>query len=136
MTSRADLDPELAKVLEEEFPSGWPPDDATVNSLEQDDVVIFAVESETTGNYDRIRKELINAKVLSVEKTVVRSRILGPVEHAEHHGAHAGQGLRVGDLVEVPRSKVLVAARRAEPKGQGYGGARERRRAPSRRAGS
>ena len=116
----ADLDPELAKVLDEEFPAGWPPDDKTIDALEQDDIIVFAVESEETGNYDRTRQELINAKVLSVEKTVVRGRILAPVEHAEHHGAHAGHGFRVGDLVEVPRSKILVAARRTDPKKTGY----------------
>jgi len=84
-------------------------------------VIVFAVESEPTGNYTNTRQELINAKVLSVEKTVVRGRVVGPVAHAEHHGSHAGHGFRVGDLVEVPRSRVLVAARPTDPKTTGYG---------------
>ena len=36
-------------------------------------------------------------------------------------GADAGHGFRVGDLVEIPRSQVLVAARRTDPKKSGYG---------------
>jgi hypothetical protein len=114
------LDPELRKVLDERFPSAWPPDDATIDGLTQEDVIVFAVESEPTGNYTSTRQEPINAKVLSVEKTAVRGRVLGPVAHAEHHGSHAGHGFRVGDQVDVPRAKVLVAARPTDPKGTGY----------------
>ncbi|HLT36925.1 MAG TPA: hypothetical protein VK034_11590 [Enhygromyxa sp.] len=120
-TGRDHLDPDLRAALDELFPSTWPPDDATIDALETDDVVVFAVESEPTGNYTNTRQELINAKVLSVEKTVVRGRVVGPVAHAEHHGSHAGHGFRVGDLVEVPRSKILVAARPTDPKPIGYG---------------
>jgi hypothetical protein len=114
------LEPELRTSLDERFPSAWPPDDATINALTQEDVIVFAVESEPTGNYTNTRQELINAKVLSVDKTEVRGRIVGPVAHAEHHGSHAGHGFRVGDQVDVPRAKVLVAARPTDPKGSGY----------------
>lgn len=114
------LDPELRAELDERFPSAWPPDDATINSLELDDVIVFAVESETTGSYTSTRQELISAKVLVVEPETVRARIVGPVAHAEHHGSHAGHGFRVGDQVDVPRAKVLVAARPTDPKGTGY----------------
>ena len=118
--TRLELDGEHVDALDESFPSAWPPDDPTVNAMQAGDIIIFAVESEQTGNYTSLREELINAKVLSVEKTVVRARIVAPVEHAEHHGSHAGHGFRVGDLVEVPRSKILVAARRTGEKGEGY----------------
>ena len=82
---------------------------------------MFVAESEEAGPYDQTRQEIINAKVLSVEKSVVRARIIAPVAYAEHHGSHAGHGYRVGDLVEVPRDKVLVAARPTDPKKTGYG---------------
>jgi hypothetical protein len=121
MVNKDDLDPELAKELNNMFEDGWPPDDQTINDLEQDDVIVFAAESEETGNYTELRQELISAKVLSVESSHVRARVMGPVEHAEHHGSHAGHGFRVGDLVEVPRSQVLVAARRTDTDKDGYG---------------
>lgn len=114
------LEPELGATLDERFPSAWPPDDATINGLTQEDVIVFAVESDPTGNYTNTRQELLNAKVLTVQKTVVRARILGPVAHAEHHGSHAGHGFRVGDQVEVPRAKMLVAARPTDAQGSGY----------------
>lgn len=110
------LDDEFIAAIDKMFPSAWPPNDAAIESLEKDDVIIFAVESEPTGNYTNTQQELINAKVLTVEKTVVRGRVFGTVAHAEHHGSHAGHGFRVGDLVEVPRGKILVAARPNEPK--------------------
>ena len=50
----------------------------------------------------------------------MRARVVGPVEYAEHIGAHAGHGFRVGDLIEVPRTKILVAARSSEPKREGF----------------
>lgn len=117
---RDHLHPELRAAIDEMFSSTWPPDNATIDSLEKDDVVLFAVESEPTGSYTNTQQEVINAKVLSVEKTVVRGRVVGPVAHAEHHGSHAGHGFRVGDQVEVPRGKVLVAARPTDPKKSGY----------------
>jgi hypothetical protein len=116
-----DLPPELQQMLDEQFPDSWPPDDAVVDNMTQEDLVVFAVESEPVGNYTETRQELISGKVLSVEKTYVRARVQGPVAHAEHHGAHAGHGIRVGDLVEVPRSKILLAARSTEPQRNGYG---------------
>lgn len=118
--ARGDLPDEFVELLNKEFPGGWPADDSTIKSMQRDDVVVFAVESDPAGPYEHPREELIQARVLSVEKTVVRARVLGPVAHAEHHGSHAGHGFRVGDLAEVPFSKVLVAARRAQPKGEGY----------------
>ncbi|PRQ02054.1 hypothetical protein [Enhygromyxa salina] len=120
--SPPELPAELEKVLNEQFPDSWPPEDAVVNAMTQEDQVVVAVESEPVGNYTQTRQELISAKVLSVEKTLVRGRVIGPVVYAEHHGAHAGHGFRVGDLVEVPRSKILLAARSVEPKKKGYGG--------------
>ncbi|KIG16753.1 hypothetical protein DB30_04097 [Enhygromyxa salina] len=108
-------------MLNEQFPDSWPPDDAVVDAITQEDQIVVAVESEPVANYTETRQELISAKVLSVEKTVVRARILAPVVFSEHHGAHAGHGFRVGDLIEVPRSKVLLAARSVEPKREGYG---------------
>jgi hypothetical protein len=119
-TERDRLHPELRAALDELFPSTWPPDDTTIDALTPEDVIVFAVESEPTGDYINTRQELINAKVLSVEKTVVRGRVVGPVAHAEHHGSHAGHGFRVGDQVDVPRSRVLVAARPTGPKTTGY----------------
>lgn len=58
---RSGLPPELAEALEEEFPSGWPPDDETVNSMTTGDVVVVAVESEPVGPHDHTRQELISA---------------------------------------------------------------------------
>jgi hypothetical protein len=114
------LDPALREVLEELFPNAWPANKEAIDSLQKDDVVVFAVESEPTGNYTSTRQEVLNAKVLTVEKTAVRGRVVGPVAHAEHHGSHAGHGFRVGDQVDVPREKILVAARPTDPKGTGY----------------
>lgn len=120
VVARDDLDPELRKILDEKFPSAWPPTNEVFDELEQDDVIIFAAESEPTGNYTITQQELIDAKVLSVGKSRVRARVLAPVAHPEHLGSRAGHGFSVGDLVEIPRSKVLVAARPADPKTTGY----------------
>ena len=120
VVTRSDLNPELATELNKLFDAGWPPDEQTIDNLEPDDVVVFAAESEETGNYTETQQELISAKVLSVETTVVRARILGPIAHAEHHGSHAGHGFRVGDLVEVQRAKILVAARRTDTDKTGF----------------
>lgn len=46
----------------------------------------------------------MSAKVLSVEKSVVRGRIVGPVERAEQLGLLAGHGFRIGDLVDDARA--------------------------------
>lgn len=118
---RSSLPPELAKALDEHFPDAWPPDDETVNAMVAGEVIVIAAESEPVGSYDHTRQELLKAKVLSVEKTLIRARITGEVAHAEHHGSHAGHGFRLGDLIEVPRSKILVAARPNGPVGEGYG---------------
>jgi hypothetical protein len=120
MVKRDDLNPGLAAEINKLFDKGWPPDEQTVNNFQTDDDVVFAAESEETGNYDRMRQELITAKVLSVGISEIRARVLGPVEHAEHVGSHAGHGYRVGDLVEVPRSMVLVAAWRTDTDKEGY----------------
>ena len=117
----SDVHPELQELLDSDFPAGWPPDETTIDNLEADDVIVFAVESEGVGPYENTRQELIQAKVLSVETAVVRARIFGEVRYSEHFGSYAGHGFRVGDLVEVPRDKVLVAARLTDPKGSGYG---------------
>lgn len=119
--TRKDLNSELTKELNKLFDIGWPPDADTLDTLEPEDVIVFAAEGDEVGNYTERKQELISAKVLSVEKTIVRARILGPVLFCEHHGAFAGHGFRVGDLVEVPRSKVLVAARREPSDEAGYG---------------
>jgi hypothetical protein len=121
---KGDLPPELVAVLDEKFQDFWPPDDEVIDNMTDEDVVVFAVESEPVGNYTATRQELISAKVLSVETNVVRARVIGAVVYAEHHGAHAGHGFRVGDLVEVPRSQILLAARPAEkpkPEYDGHG---------------
>jgi hypothetical protein len=119
-----DVPPELKAALDELFTDFWPPSDEVIDNLTDEDVVVFAVESEPVGNYTRTRQEAISAKVLSVETNVVRARIIGPVAYAEHHGAHAGHGFRVGDLVEVPRSNILLAAKPADkprPEYDGHG---------------
>jgi hypothetical protein len=116
----AELDPELREVLETDFANAWPPDAETIDNLTQEDLIIFAVEGVPTGNYTETRQELINAQVLSVETTIVRARVKEPVKYAAHFGSHPGHGLEVGESVEVPRSKILVAARRTGPKPTGY----------------
>ncbi len=45
------LEPELREQLDGRFPDAWPPDDATSDALTEEDVIVFAIESETTGNY-------------------------------------------------------------------------------------
>ena len=117
-----ELDPELKEMLKTIFSNAWPPDAETIDSLTQEDMIVFAVEGQPTGNYTETRQELINAQVLSVETTIVRARVKGPVMYAAHFGSHPGHGLDVGESVEVPRSKVLVAARQKQegPKPTGY----------------
>jgi len=109
--AKADLEPELAEELAGMFGNAWPPDDATIDKLTQDDVIIFAAEGVPTGNYTETRQELITAQVLSVEQTHVRGRVKGPVSYASHFGSHPGHGLEPGESVEVPRDQILVAAR-------------------------
>lgn len=116
-----DIPAVLREALDTEFADSWPPDDEVIDNLTTEDIIVFAVESEPVGNYTETRQELLSGKVLSVEKTVVRARVQGPVAYAEHHGSHAGHGFRMGDLVEVPRSKILVAARSKIPQSEtGY----------------
>ena len=111
----AELDPELREMLQTTFSDAWPPDAETIDNLTQEDMIVFAAEGVPTGNYTETRQELINAQVLSVETTIVRARVKGPVMYAAHFGSHPGHGLEVGESVEVPRSKVLVAAREKQP---------------------
>ena len=115
-----DLPEALHREIVEQFADAWPPDDETIDKMTTEDVIVVAVESEPVGPFTEVRHELITAKVRSVEQTVVRARVVGPVAYAEHMGSHAGHGVRVGDLIEVPRSKVLVAARSTAPKREGY----------------
>jgi len=115
-------DPQSGVIASRTFSNAWPPNTETIDNLTQDDMIVFAVEGQPTGNYIETRQELINAQVLSVETTIVRARVKGPVLHAAHFGSHPGHGLDVGESVEVPRSKVLVAARQQHvgPKPTGY----------------
>ena len=113
----AHLEPELVAILDEAYDSGWPPEESSLDQLETDDVIVFAVESEPVGPYEKSVQELISAQVLSVEKTVIRARVVTPVRHSEHLGTTAGHGLRVGTAVEVPRSSVLVGGRRKKAEG-------------------
>lgn len=122
MMDTSDLPDDLAAFLDEHHKDAWPPTDDVINNLTDENVIVFAVESEPVGNYTEIRQEVITAKVLNVETNYVRARIIGPVAYAEHHGAHAGHGFRVGDLVEVPRSKIVLAASLAEKPKQEYDG--------------
>jgi hypothetical protein len=124
LMDKGDLPTDVTDTFDELFPDFWPPSDEVIDNMTEEDVVVFAVESEPVGNYTQTRQELISAKVLSVETNVVRARIIGPVAHAEHHGSHAGHGFRIGDSVELPRSKIILAARPAEkpkPEYDGYG---------------
>ncbi|MCA9701691.1 MAG: hypothetical protein KC431_29490, partial [Myxococcales bacterium] len=54
----AHLDPELVALLDEAYDSGWPPEEASLEQLETEDVIIFAVESEPVGPYERSVQEL------------------------------------------------------------------------------
>jgi hypothetical protein len=124
LMDKADLPSDITDKFDELFPDFWPPTDEVIDNMTDEDVVVFAVESKPVGNYTETRQEAISAKVLSVETNVVRARIIGPVAYAEHHGSHAGHGFRVGDLVEVPRSKIMLAAKPKEkpkPEYDGYG---------------
>jgi hypothetical protein len=120
--------PALADALVEDinrmFGEGWPPDNATIDKmdLQPGDVVVFAVESTPTEDFELARQEIINAAVLSVEPTEIRARVIAPVEHTSHHGNYAGHGLYFGALVEVPRSHLLAAGRPLPRENQtGYG---------------
>ncbi len=99
----------------------WPPDDATIEKVEVGDVVVCAVESKPTEDFDHPQQEIINAAVLSVEPTEVRARVIGPVAFTNHHGNYAGHGLYIGALIEVPRSRVLAVGRRTPTDKTGYG---------------
>ena len=120
LAAKDELPDVLESALRKRFGDTWPPGDDTIDKLTTEDVVIVAAKSEPVPGYELSRTELIAAKVRSVEQTHVRARVVGPVEYAEHLGAHAGHGFRVGDLIEVPRPKVLVAARSSEPKREGF----------------
>jgi hypothetical protein len=118
---KAKLDPELAEELAGMFGNAWPPDEETVDNLQPDDVIVFAAEGVPTGNFTEPRQELITAQVLSVEETHVRGRVKPPIEYAAHFASHPGHGLEPGESVEVPREKILVAARRKTDANQPIG---------------
>ena len=118
---RDELAADMVAEIDSRFPNGWPPDDATFDRLEPDHLILFAVESEQVGNFDQRRREILVARVLEVGSSAVRARVIDPVEFAEHHGSHAGHGVRVGMLVEIPREQVLVAAELSEAPRNGYG---------------
>ncbi|MFV8755739.1 hypothetical protein ACNOYE_34745 [Nannocystaceae bacterium ST9] len=120
--SEKHLNPSLVAEMNAMFGDIWPPDDAAIDKLEYGDVVVCAVESKPTEDFDNPQQEIINASVLSVEKTEVRARVISPVAYTNHHGNEAGHGIYVGALLEVPRSKILGIARRKPPeKPTGYG---------------
>lgn len=122
MMDTTGLPDELTSFMDEHHKDAWPPTDEVINNLTDENVIVFAVESEPVGNYTEIRQEVITAKVMSVEPNHVRARVMGPVAYAEHHGAHAGHGFRVGDLIDVPRSNILLAAKPAEKPKPEYNG--------------
>lgn len=117
---RENLPAELVEAIDETFERGWRVDDATIENLEPDEVIVFAVKSEPVGPYVRTVEEVISAHVLEVEEQSVRARVMAPTKHSEHFGNIAGHGLRPGTIVDVPKSKILVAA--VEKPGDGYGG--------------
>ncbi|MFV8750362.1 hypothetical protein ACNOYE_07410 [Nannocystaceae bacterium ST9] len=109
---RDELAANLVADIEASFGEGWPPTAEQIDKLETGDVIVFGVESEPTQDFDLSQQELVSATVLSVGKSAVRARVIGPIEHAEHHGNSAGHGLYVGSQVDVPRSHVLLAGKR------------------------
>jgi hypothetical protein len=113
----------LVEDLNRIFGDGWPPDNAKLDQIQfqPGDVVLFAVESKPTEDFELPQQEIINAAVLSVEPTEVRARVVSPVAHTSHHGNYAGHGLYAGALVEVPRSHVLAVGRRTMETETGYG---------------
>ncbi len=108
---RDEIGANLIADIDDMFADGWPPTPEAIDDLKPGDVIVFGVESEPTEDFDLPKQELVSASVLSVGKTEVRGRVIGPVAHADHHGNSAGHGLYVGSLVEVPRSHVMVVAR-------------------------
>jgi hypothetical protein len=110
---RDELSPELVADFDALFKDGWPPTQEVIDKLQPGEVIAFVAESEPTEDFDLPQREIITASVLSVGKTEVRARVIAPIAHADHHGNSAGHGLYVGALVEVPRSHIMVAARRA-----------------------
>ena len=108
---REEIGANLIADIDDMFADGWPPTPEAIDDLKPGDVIVFGVESEPTEDFDLPKQELVSASVLSVGKTEVRGRVIGPVAHADHHGNSAGHGLYVGSLVEVPRPHVMVVAR-------------------------
>ncbi|NVB40331.1 hypothetical protein G6O69_20995 [Pseudenhygromyxa sp. WMMC2535] len=113
----------LTDELDAMFEDGWPPDEETVEQLENGDAIVFAVESTPDGEFENTVQELISARVIVVEKTVVRARVMTPVRHTTNLGKTAGHGLSPGMAVDVPREYVLVAARHADREGYNSVGA-------------
>jgi hypothetical protein len=109
---RDELSANLVADIEAMFGQDWPPKSEQVDALQTGDVVIFAVESEPTPDFELAQQELVSATVLSVGKSTVRGRVIGPIEHAEHHGNMAGHGLYIGSQVDIPRAHVLLAGKR------------------------
>ncbi len=108
---RDEIGASLVADIEAMFSDGWPPTPETIDKLEPGDMIVFGVESAPTEDFDLPKQELLTASVLSVGKTEVRGRVIGPVAHADHHGNSAGHGLHIGSLVEVPRAHVMVVGR-------------------------
>lgn len=106
----------LVSDIEAMFGDAWAATPEAIDKLEPGDVVVFAVESEPTEDFELAKQEILNASVLSVGTHTIRGRVIAPVAHADHHGNSAGHGLYVGAQVDIPRAHVLVAARRnADP---------------------
>ncbi|EDM77806.1 hypothetical protein PPSIR1_38529 [Plesiocystis pacifica SIR-1] len=98
-----------------------PPKDEILDNLTQEDVILFGVKSEPVPGYPSVREEILTAKVRTVEDTVIRARISEPALYSAHLGAHAGHGFRFGEMVEVPRGVIILAAR-PKPNGiENYG---------------
>jgi len=124
MLRREDLSPEIIEDFDAMFGEGWPATDEAIDKLEHGDVIVFVAKSEATEDFDLPKQEIINASVLTVGVNQIRARVIPPIAHAEHFGNSAGHGLYVGALVEVPRSRVMVAARRdvdPDAPASGYG---------------
>ena len=123
--------PDLVADLGSKLDTEWPPNetalDAMVDKLEYGDVVVCAVQSNPDEIFEEPLQELITASVLSVENkstresTIVRARVIGPVEHTHDHGNFAGHRIEVGALVELPRKYLLAVARRKPVEKSGYG---------------
>ena len=112
MLRRDQLAANLVADIEAMFGDDWGVKPDQIDQLETGDVIVFAVESTPTPDFELAQQELVSASVLSVGKSAVRARVIGPVDHAEHHGNTAGHGMYVGKQVDVLRSHVLLGGKR------------------------